>query len=214
MLFRSYAHQQGAIAINGADYARLTGDALRTDAAVTLAPGAEARTAVEALRSALPPALKGRMTVAEPRDLRAIALRIFDRSFAVTYLLETIAILVGLSGVAATFSAQTLARTKEFGMLRHVGVRRGEIVTMLATEGALLGAVGVVAGIGLGIAISQVLIHVVNPQSFHWTMETHMPYGLFAFVTAALVLAAAGTALLSGRRALSGDAVRAVREDW
>jgi putative ABC transport system permease protein len=181
---------------------------------VTLDAGIQTRAAVDALRSALPPALKGRMTVAEPRDLRATALRIFDRSFAVTYLLETIAILVGLSGVAATFSAQTLARTKEFGMLRHIGVRRGEIVAMLATEGALLGAVGVVAGIGLGIAISQVLIHVVNPQSFHWTMETRMPYGLFVFVTAALIVAAAGTALLAGRRALSANAVRAVREDW
>jgi putative ABC transport system permease protein len=213
-IWRDYAHQQGAIAIDSRDYARLTGDALRTDAAVTLDAGIQTRAAVDALRSALPPALKGRMTVAEPRDLRATALRIFDRSFAVTYLLETIAILVGLSGVAATFSAQTLARTKEFGMLRHIGVRRGEIVAMLATEGALLGAVGVVAGIGLGIAISQVLIHVVNPQSFHWTMETRMPYGLFVFVTAALIVAAAGTALLAGRRALSANAVRAVREDW
>ena len=148
------------------------------------------------------------------RELRALSLQIFDRSFAVTYLLEAIAILVGLAGVAATFSAQTLARTKEFGMLRHIGVLRRQIVAMLATEGALLGAVGVVAGIGLGIAMSQVLIHVINPQSFHWTMETRLPIPLFAAVTVALILAAAGTALLAGQRALSADAVRAVREDW
>jgi putative ABC transport system permease protein len=72
----------------------------------------------------------------------------------------------------------------------------------------------VVAGIGLGLAISQVLINVVNPQSFHWSMETRLPYGLFATVTLVLIAAAAGTALFAGRRALSGDAVRAVREDW
>ena len=144
----------------------------------------------------------------------AISVEAFDRSFAVTYLLEAIAMLVGLAGVAATFSAQNLARTKEFGMLRHIGVLRRQIVAMLAAEGALLGAVGVVAGIGLGIAISQVLIHVINPQSFHWSMETRLPLMLFAIVAAALILAAAGTALLAGRRALSADAVRAVREDW
>ena len=144
----------------------------------------------------------------------AIALRLFDSSFALTYALEAIAIVVGLAGVAATFSAQTLARTKEFGMLRHVGVLRRQIILMLATEGALLGAVGVIAGLGLGLAMSQVLIHVVNPQSFHWTMETRLPLGLFASLTIALVAAGAGTAVLAGRRALSADAVRAVREDW
>jgi putative ABC transport system permease protein len=85
---------------------------------------------------------------------------------------------------------------------------------MLAIEGALLGAVGGVAGIGLGLGMSQVLIHVVNPQSFHWTMETRMPWTLLATVGGVLVLAAAGAALLAGRRALSADAVRAVREDW
>jgi putative ABC transport system permease protein len=139
---------------------------------------------------------------------------LFDSSFALTYALEAIAIAVGLAGVAATFSAQTLARTKEFGMLRHVGVLRSQIVAMLAIEGALLGAIGVVVGLGLGLAMSQVLIHVVNPQSFHWTMETRLPLGLFASLTVALIAAGALTAVLAGSRALSTDAVRAVREDW
>ncbi len=99
-------------------------------------------------------------------------------------------------------------------MLRHVGVRRGQIIAMLAVEGALLGAVGAVAGAALGAAMSQVLIQVVNPQSFNWTMETRLPWGLFVSLAAALVATSAGTAVLSGRGALSDEAVRAVREDW
>ena len=99
-------------------------------------------------------------------------------------------------------------------MLRHLGVTRRQIIDMLLIEGALLGAVGVIAGIGLGLAMSQVLIHVINPQSFNWTMETRLPFALFITVTVALIGAAAATALLAGRRALSLDAVRAVREDW
>jgi putative ABC transport system permease protein len=150
----------------------------------------------------------------EPRQMRAMALTIFDRSFAITYALEAIAITIGLIGVAATFSAQTLARVREFGMLRHIGVRRRQVLAMLAAEGALLGLVGVVAGLGLGVVMSQVLIHVVNPQSFHWTMDTRLPWGLFAALAVALVSAAAGTAVLAGRQALSADAVRAVRDDW
>ena len=213
-IWRDYGRQQGTIAMNASDYTRLTGDALRSDAAITLSGDADARSVTEAMRAAMPPELSQRVSFAPSRELRALSLQIFDRSFAVTYVLEAIAILVGLAGVAATFSAQTLARTKEFGMLRHIGVLKRQIVAMLAAEGALLGAVGVVAGIGLGIAIGEVLIHVINPQSFHWTMETRLPFALFATVTVALVAASAGTALLAGRRALSSDAVRAVREDW
>jgi putative ABC transport system permease protein len=213
-IWRDYGRQQGTIAMDARDYVGLTGDKLRSDASISLAPGTDFASASEAVRAAMPPELASRVSFVPSRNLRALSLQIFDRSFAVTYVLEAIAILVGLAGVAATFSAQTLARTKEFGMLRHIGVLKRQIVGMLAAEGALLGTVGVVAGIGLGVAISQVLIHVINPQSFHWTMETELPYVLFATVAVALVAASAGTALIAGRRALSDDAIRAVREDW
>jgi putative ABC transport system permease protein len=99
-------------------------------------------------------------------------------------------------------------------MLRHIGVTRSQIMAMLAAEGAGLGLVGGIAGLGLGLVMAQVLIHVVNPQSFHWTMDTILPWGLFAVLVAALVAAAAGTAVIAGRRALSAGAVRAVRDDW
>ena len=169
---------------------------------------------MRAIRAVLPASVARIAILADSRAIRTLSLRIFDRSFAVTYLLEGIAILVGLAGVAATFSTQTLSRSKEFGMLRHIGVSRREIVTMLAIEGALLGIAGAVAGIGLGIAISQVLIRVINPQSFHWTMDVRLPFSLLVSVFFALIAASAGTALIAGRKALSQDALMAVREDW
>jgi putative ABC transport system permease protein len=158
--------------------------------------------------------LRGRIDIAEPATIRNEALKLFDRSFAITYVLEAIAILIGLAGVAATSSAQTIARIKEFGMLRHVGMRPRAITLMLASEGALLGLLGFAAGAVLGLGISQILIHVINPQSFNWTMQTVLPWSLIGTVGAALVLASAGTAMLAGRRALSQNAVRAVSEDW
>jgi putative ABC transport system permease protein len=213
-LWRDYARQNGAVVLTSEDYSRLTGDNLRAEASIALKPGADVAAVTARLKAALPADLAARAQFARPGEIRAIALGLFDRSFAITYVLELVAILVGLAGVAATVSAQTLARTKEFGMLRHIGVRRGQITAMLAQEGALLGAVGVAAGLTLGLVMSQVLIHVVNPQSFHWTMETRLPWALFGIVTVALIGASAGAALLAGRRALSMDAVRAVREDW
>ena len=154
------------------------------------------------------------LTLARPGQIRALSLQIFDRSFAVTYLLEAIAIAIGMSGVAATFSAQTLARAREFGMLRHVGVTRGQILRILALEGGALTVLGVACGFALGVTISLILVFVVNPQSFHWTMQMHLPWGLLASVASALLAASIVTALVSGRYALSGGPIRAVREDW
>ena len=213
-IWRDYARQQGAIAIDSDIYARLTGDAVRDDAAIMLTPGDDRAVVRRALIAASPPALRSGVQIAEPATLRRLALSLFDRSFAITYALEGIAILVGLAGVAATISAQAIARTREFGMLRHIGLSRRQIVAMLGAEGALLGAVGGVAGVTLGIAIGQVLIHVVNPQSFNWTMTTRLPVATLFGIVAALISAATVTAIIAARRAASVDAVRAVRSDW
>ena len=122
--------------------------------------------------------------------------------------------LIGLFGISASMSSQVLARRGEFGMLRHLGVTRREVGRMLAFEGAALGAIGVAAGLIIGALVSLILIFVVNRQSFHWTMDLHVPWSLLAILSVVLVLAAAGTAAFSGRRAMGDDVVRAVKEDW
>jgi putative ABC transport system permease protein len=210
-VWRDYANQTGSVVLRLTDYRRLTGDTTVTDAALWAARDAQPDAIVAALR-ALP--FGAILQTASPGEIRAASLRIFDRSFAVTYLLEAIAIAIGLSGVAATFSAQTLARAREFGMLRHVGVSRGQVLRILALEGGALTVLGVGTGFALGLLISLILVYVVNPQSFHWTMQLHLPWPLLGSVAAVLVAASVATALVSGRYALSGGPVRAVREDW
>lgn len=210
-VWRDYANQAGSVVIRLADYRALTGEAEVSDAALFAAPGSDARELEGAVRS-LP--FGKALQIMSAGEIRAMSLRIFDRSFAVTYLLEAVAIAIGLSGVAASFSAQTLARSKEFGMLRHVGVTRRQVLGILAFEGGLLTLLGVACGFALGLVISLILVYVVNPQSFHWTMQLHLPWTLLGSVAAVLVAASVLTALVSGRYALSGGPVRAVREDW
>jgi putative ABC transport system permease protein len=194
------------------DYQALTGDRSVTDAALWLAPGVSPSRLTEDLRAQLDtgPALE----FAEPGELRRLSLRIFDRSFAITYVLEIVAIAIGIVGIAATFSSQAIARTREFGMLRHIGLTRAQILRLLAVEGALVTGLAIVVGLASGLVVSLVLVRVVNPQSFHWTMDFEAPAALIAALMAALMTAAIATATIAGRRAVSIDAVRAVSEDW
>lgn len=215
-IWRDYARQTGAIQMRIDDYRHLTSDQEVNDIALWIRRehGTHEQSIRELRQQIETLPFSAALEFAEPGDIRAISLKIFDRSFAVTYLLEGVAIIIGLFGVAATFSSQTLSRAKEFGMLRHIGVTRRQIFALLGLEGALLTSLAIVAGFLLGWCISLILVFIVNPQSFHWTMQMHFPWGLLASVAAVLLLSASATALVSGRMAVSGSAVKAVREDW
>lgn len=209
-LWRDYARTWGAVVIDRGEYMALSGDHAVNDVALDFADAQSAQAAVERI-----PQLPGgaQMEVAQPAGIRALSLGIFDRTFAVTYALELAALLVGLAGIGAHFAALAYARRREFGVLRHLGLTRGDIGRLLALEGAGAGALGAAAGLLLGFAVSLVLIYVVNRQSFHWGMELYPPWPALLGLSAALIALAAIAARLSGRAAMARAAVLAVKED-
>lgn len=211
-VWRDFARQHGTVTMALDDYWRLTGDEGITDGALWPRAGITPAELAAAIQRATP--ATRHLDFAEPGEIRAASLRIFDRSFAVTYLLEGVAIVIGLAGIGASFSAQALARAREFGMLRHLGMTRRELLRLLGFEAGGLTLFGIASGGALGLAIALVLIHVVNPQSFHWNMDLAVPWRLLGAVTALLLAAAVGTALLATRQATGTGPVRAVREDW
>ena len=218
-VWRDYARQFGAIAMDEQDFVRLTGDRRVNDLALWLAPGAREDAVQAGIRQlaaqSTGPGLNSELIeLASAGQIRTRSLQIFDRSFAVTYWLQAVAIAIGLFGVAANFSAQVLARRKEFGLLAHLGLTRRQILSVVAGEGAAWTVMGSLAGLALGLAVSVVLVHVVNPQSFHWSMDLQVPWLRLLALCVAVVLAGTLTAWLAGRAAASADAVLAVKEDW
>jgi putative ABC transport system permease protein len=178
-VWRDYARQHGAVVM---DQRRLPAPDRRprsNDAQLWLAPGAHFAAGSQARCAALARAKLGCdrtcSSSPRPREIRAVSLRIFDRSFAVTYWLQAVAIAIGLFGIAASFSAQVLARRKEFGLLAHLGLTRRQILAVVGGRRRGAGPRRRAARPALGLAVSVVLVHVVNPQSFHWTMDLLCP---------------------------------------
>jgi putative ABC transport system permease protein len=220
-VWRDYARQFGTIAMDSADFARLSPDRRINDIALWLRPDANPETVEQALRdladrgAGADHAGAGQLLeFGSAAQIRSTTLRIFDRSFAVTYWLQAVAVGIGLFGVAASFSAQVLARRKEFGLLAHLGLTRRQILRLVATEGAAWTSLGAIAGVALGLAVAVVLVFVVNPQSFHWTMELSVPWWRLLSLAVAVVLAGTVTAWLAGQAAAGHDTVMAVKEDW
>ena len=211
-IWRDYARAFGAIVITRAAYIEATGDSSANEGAVWL-DGRSTPSATEgALRGCF--ARPDSLEILTSTALRDRSLGLFDRAFAITYALEAVAVIIGLVGVSLAASSTALARRAEFGMLRHIGMLRRQVIGMVASEAAAMSLFGVVYGLIVGGLLSLVLVYVVNRQSFNWSIDWALPGWQLALLALTLIAAAAVTALWSGRAATSQDAVRAVREDW
>ena len=215
-VWRDYSRQHGSVVMQLPDYTRATGDARAYDAALWLREGVTAAALLPALETRLPDIAA--LDLTETADVRALTLSIFDRTFAVTYALEAVAVLIGLAGMAAAFTGLIVARRKEFGMLRHLGLTRRELTRMLTLEGAALAALGALLGVALGVILAVILVFVINPQSFGWSMDFHLPVLQLGAFAATLIAAATFSAWLTARCVIgtgsTNSVVLSVREDW
>jgi putative ABC transport system permease protein len=211
-IWRDYVNPTGALVLNYDQYRSLTGDERINSLSIWVVPGTSVESTRQLIRERM--GIGVELNIALPGEIRARMLSGFDSLFAIIYLLLAVSVLIGLFGIGVNASAQVLARRAEFGVLRHLGFTRRQIGTVLTIEGLCLGTLGVSAGLAVGSVISTVMIYVVTPQSFHWTMDVHVPAVTLLTLAIAVPIAAALTALLSGRSAMNDDVVRAVKEDW
>jgi len=153
-----------------------------TNIAVYLPPGADSN----AVQRQIQLRTAGLGVVTAPnRQLRALSMQVFDRTFSITWALEAVAILVAMLGAANSLLALVLDRRREMGLLRYLGASTAQIRGMILTEAAFLGLFAAILGVALGFALSLLLILVVNKQSFGWTIQFHPPWMLLG---AALLL--------------------------
>ena len=115
-------------------------------------------------------------------ELKKDVLVVFDKTFAITYALEIIAIGVAVLGLFNTLISLVLERKREVGILRFLGAFRDQIKRVVLIEAGILGVIGSVMGLLTGIVVSYILIFVINKQSFGWTIQMYFPY-LFIFIT-------------------------------
>jgi putative ABC transport system permease protein len=211
-VWRDYARGNGAIVIARPAYVALSADLSANEGSLWRRPSVSAAALEQQLRATLQ--LGDALELISSEQLRERSLMMFNRAFAITYALEGIAVAIGLVGVGVAASASALARRAQFGLLRHIGMLRRQVLAMLAIEGAIMSTLSAVYGLLLGFGLSLILVYVINRQSFSWSIDLAVPWGQLGALSSALITAAALTALWSGRAATGKDAIRAVREDW
>ena len=179
-IFYDYATDGGKMVMDRAWYQRHWQDDRVTVFPVYLADGADAKqvrqsivTQVAGLDGVTVPPL-----VIRNHELRKEILDIFDRTFVLTYVLEAIAVLVAVLGIINTLVTAVLERRREFATLRAIGASARQVERLVLWEAAYLGLIGVVLGVVGGLLLALLLIHVVNKQSFGWTIQMTVPGGV------------------------------------
>ena len=186
-LYNDYSTDSGIVLADSRTFARLFHDRSVNSLAIYAKPGVDLhdlRTRV--IRSVLPL----RIDVQTTRELRALVIEIFNRTFAITYALYVISITIAVLGVVSTLFALVLERRREIGLLRYLGLSTAEVRGMVFYEAAYIGGLGGVTGVLAGIVLALLLIFVINRQAFGWLIELHMPWDFLGEAIVLVVVAA------------------------
>ena len=198
-VYYDYASDRGVVVMDRGTFRKYWGDLPPSGVAAYLRDGADP----ERVRTEMIGMLDDghRAFIYSNSTLRREILNVFDSTFAITYALELIAIVVAMLGVAGTLLTLVLERRRELSLLRLTGADRRQVRRMVIIEAALIGGISQGVGLVVGFALSLVLIYVINVQSFGWTIQFHVPAAFLIQASIAVVIATAIAGIYPARRA-------------
>jgi putative ABC transport system permease protein len=209
-VYYDYSSERGSILMDRKTMLRYLPDPAPSNLAIYISPSVQQA----GVRAEIEKVTAGhRVLMFSNRDLRAEAIRIFDRTFAITYALEAVAVIIAVIGVAGALLALVIDRRRELGLLRFLGAASGQVRKLILVEASLLGLLANLAGIALGFALSLILIYVINRQSFGWTIRFHWPVGVLLSALTVVYLATVFAGLYPAQIAVRLNPVEVVHEE-
>ena len=180
---------------------------LDTAAGVRSPPGmsaADARAAIEGALTSFP-----NVDVRDNAQAKAAQVKNFNQIINLMYALLLLAILIALIGIVNTLALSIYERTRELGLLRAVGMTRGQMKRMVRSEAVIIAVFGTLMGVVIGLLFGRAIVAALHNQGIAFTV----PVGqLIVFVVlAALAGLLAGT--FPARRAARLDILRAIATD-
>ena len=191
-IYYDYSSDMGLVFINHATYRRLWDDPFISGIGVDVAAADSIAAMIAAIRRLIPE--NEEVIVQSQRNLRESSMLIFDRTFIITSVLQTLAIVVAFISILASLMALQLERSRTLGVLRAIGMTPPQVWGLTALQTGLMGLVAGLLSLPLGNLLALVLIYVINKRSFGWTLQYAFQYN---WLIQAFILAI-GASLLAG----------------
>ncbi|MFQ5942951.1 MAG: FtsX-like permease family protein [Anaerolineales bacterium] len=207
-VFYDYSSDRGTVLMSREVYTELWNDPALSSLGIEALPSYDIGDLAESIRTEL--AGTGLM-VQENQQIREEALRIFDRTFAITESLRVLAVVVAFIGVLSALLALQLERKREYATLEAVGLTPEGLARLTYIETGLMGLSAAVLALPTGLLLALILIHVINVRSFGWTIQLAPAAGPFLqaiVVGLAASLAAAIYPVSRLRKMPLGEAIR------
>ena len=191
-VFLDYGSEHGRVLLHRAGHERYWEEATVGSAAVFAAPGEDLTALRDRLQERLGPVQP--LLIRSNRDIQALTMAIFDRTFTITHVLRLLAILVAVVGVLSALLALQLERAREFAMLRATGMTVGQIGGVVSLQTGFMGAAAGLLALPTGTLLAAMLIFVIHRRAFGWSL----PFQVDPVLLLETVVLAVVAALLAG----------------
>ncbi|CAN5503552.1 FtsX-like permease family protein [soil metagenome] len=210
-VFYDYTRDQGTVFLSQKNFRKIWHDDRVHSLGLYLKKGADPQKVAEAFRTRF--SRSGEFSIYSNRLLRNRIFEIFDQTFAVTYILRTIAVLVAVVGIFLGLTTLVTERSRELGIMRSVGASAAQIRRVLLWESGMIGLLASVLGVASGLCLSLVLTGVINRAFFGWTIQLAFPWGSLAWTPVWIIAAAVLAGWIPAWRAGRMEIAQAVRSE-
>lgn len=184
-IYASYGNERGTVLLNSNIFTEFFGEIPVNSLAVFVSEGK----GPEAIRDEWIQRFPF-LSIETQEGLRNEVLRVFHQTFAITYSLQIIGIVVAVAGLGLGLVSIFAESKQDISTLRALGSGRRGISRLSACEGAGLTLAGSIGGLIVGILLGVLLTFVINKQSFGWTLQFSIPWGLIAMTMGLTLLTA------------------------
>ena len=182
-IFCDYGNEFGMAAIDQGQWVQWVGTDRPINASLYLTDSGQVKETRDRLSLAYPG-----LDVRDEKELRNVALGIFEQTFQATHALSIIGLVVAFAGLLLGLLSIFDESTQTWQTLKHLGFSTSRFILSAGLEGGGIGLAAWVAGVIAGLAMGWLLIFVINVQSFGWTLLWTIPYGNILLFGILLVL--------------------------
>jgi len=133
-----------------------------------------------------------------------------NQLLSLVYALLFLAIIIALIGIANTLALSILERTHELGLLRAIGMTRGQLRSSIRWESVLIALLGTALGAVIGVFFGWAIVEALRDEGF---TELRFPFDQLLIVVVLAVVAGVIAATQPARRAAKMDVLEAVAAD-